>query len=898
MKKFLLILGIVLMGFVGNVTAQLSAGDIAIVEFNCDGTKNFAFVALTDISSTESINFTDNGWKADNTWRTGEGIITWTSPTGGISCGTVVHINDVTGTLNTTIGTISESGSVDFSASGDQIIAYQGTSTMIAAINFDGSAIWQSDATSSTTSALPQGLTNGTNCIALTEKDNGKYNSTLLSGTRLVIRTAINTNANWTLDDTNNQTFSGTFTVTDCGVTPTLTVNPTSLSSFTYVAGSGPSINQSYNLSGTNLTGYPGNITVTAPTDYEVCLTSGGTYTSSVNVAYSSATLSATTIYVRLKTGLTAGSYPSHNITNTGGGASTVNVVCSGTVSASGSGCATDLFISEYVEGSSSNKYIEIYNGTGSSIDLSDYGIRLYANGASTPTNDNVLSGTLATESVVVYKNLAATIYGGTATAISSMNFNGDDAIALYKISTGSNVDIFGRIGEDPGTAWTSASNSTVDKTLIRKSSVTGGIATNPSSGFPTLESEWTQQNQDYITNLGSHTGCGGGSGSCVEPYPYMTGALINSCNGTCLEGNNEILFLNTGDYSISVTNSATAAANIKVYYDVFTPPTTNYTESFVSNLSYISTINTATIDCPTIFKDALTEGTIPANSIFFITRQDPCYPYDFSAFCGAGTIYVLFTSDANWIDGGNFANSASGMRYFRTNITTTSTATSDHLYSFNSDILTEHDDGDQVSWSSSCGAAYLYSNNGCTPSTAILPIELINFTATCEDDLIKLNWITTSEINNDYFTIECSDDGVIYNEIVKVKGAGNSNSPLTYQFTHYTSSNGYYRLSQTDFDGKSETFNPIFANCNDKEQLVNIYPNPTESILNIETKNIDCKIAEVNIYDAMGQSVIVKKIYDLSEKNVLDISILSRGTYYITFKCDDYFITKKILIN
>ena len=84
-------------------------------------------------------------------------------------------------------------------------------------------------------------------------------------------------------------------------------------------------------MSGTNLTG-TGNILVTAPTNYEVSL-NNSTFSASVNVAYSSATLSSTPIYVRLKSGLNIGTYNSSNISHTGGGATSINVTCSGTVS-------------------------------------------------------------------------------------------------------------------------------------------------------------------------------------------------------------------------------------------------------------------------------------------------------------------------------------------------------------------------------------------------------------------------------------------------------------------------------------------------------------------------------------------------------------------------------------
>lgn len=171
-----------------------------------------------------------------------------------------------------------------------------------------------------------------------------------------------------------------------------------------------------------------------------------------------------------------------------------------------GSSCATDLIISEYVEGNSNNKYIEIYNNTGAAVNLSDYKLRLFANGATTATSDVALSGTLNNLSSIVYKNGSALPYTGTATTNAAVNFNGDDAVALYKISTASYVDIFGRIGEDPGTNWADGSTVTVDKTLVRNSNVYSGVSVNPTSGFPTLASEWTQFNIDDVSNLGTHT--------------------------------------------------------------------------------------------------------------------------------------------------------------------------------------------------------------------------------------------------------------------------------------------------------------------------------------------------------------------------------------------------------
>jgi hypothetical protein len=202
--------------FAGTSMAQsLSAGDIAIVQMNADGTDDLAFVALTDIPGDEVIKFTDNGWKADNTIRTGEGTITWTAPVEGVSCGTVVTI---TTAPSTSLGSVTEFGSLDFSVSGDQVLAYQGeeaTPSFLAALNNEG-GIWQADATSSNTSALPAGLVDGLSAVAISEVDNAKYQIASISDTKANVLASINNAANWAGDDVANQLYTGSISVTEC----------------------------------------------------------------------------------------------------------------------------------------------------------------------------------------------------------------------------------------------------------------------------------------------------------------------------------------------------------------------------------------------------------------------------------------------------------------------------------------------------------------------------------------------------------------------------------------------------------------------------------------------------------------------------------------------------------
>lgn len=167
-----------------------------------------------------------------------------------------------------------------------------------------------------------------------------------------------------------------------------------------------------------------------------------------------------------------------------------------------------DLFFSEYVDGADNNKYLEIYNSTGADVDLSNYTVELYKDGASSNPIIHQLTGSLANKGVLVLKKAGAD-YSIAATATESVacEFDGNDAIVLRKKSA--NVDIIGVIGKNPGSGgWTATGGiSTSGKALVRRTSIFKGITTNPTVGFTTLGSEWISSDPDpKNNNLGSHT--------------------------------------------------------------------------------------------------------------------------------------------------------------------------------------------------------------------------------------------------------------------------------------------------------------------------------------------------------------------------------------------------------
>ncbi len=167
---------------------------------------------------------------------------------------------------------------------------------------------------------------------------------------------------------------------------------------------------------------------------------------------------------------------------------------------------ATELFISEYVEGSSFNKYLEIYNGTGGAIDLAagNYDVQFYFNGSIFAGATIPLTGVVADGDVHVLGDDGGTIF--VADQVSTANFyNGDDGVVLRK--NGVIVDSFGQSGVDPGSEWAGGGQN---DTLRRKASVCAGD-TNFSDAFD-ASVEWDIFAQDATDGLGSHTAtCDGG---------------------------------------------------------------------------------------------------------------------------------------------------------------------------------------------------------------------------------------------------------------------------------------------------------------------------------------------------------------------------------------------------
>ena len=259
-------------------------------------------------------------------------------------------------------------------------------------------------------------------------------------------------------------------------------------------------------------------------------------------------------------------------------------------------GQAADLFFSEYVEGSSNNKAIEIFNGTGAAVDLSQYSVKLGSNGGAwSATNSVTLSGTLANNDVFVIANSAAnaTILGIADLTHTVTYFNGDDALGLFHGET--QIDAIGVYMTDPGTAWDVAGTvgATLNHTLIRKPNVTSGNLDWVVSAGTTIDnSEWLVNAQDFIDNLGQHTFNPNTAQQAATPTMNPPAGVYNSPINVTLSST-------TPGATIYYTTNGTTPTNQSTVYSTPIPLSadttikaiayaTGFDPSYVASASYI----------------------------------------------------------------------------------------------------------------------------------------------------------------------------------------------------------------------------------------------------------------------------------------------------------------------
>ncbi|MDT8412738.1 MAG: T9SS type A sorting domain-containing protein, partial [Vicingaceae bacterium] len=184
------------------------------------------------------------------------------------------------------------------------------------------------------------------------------------------------------------------------------------------------------------------------------------------------------------------------------------------------------------------------------------------------------------------------------------------------------------------------------------------------------------------------------------------------------------------------------------------------------------------------------------------------------------------------------------------------------------------------------------------------LPIELISFDATCAptNGAVDLKWLSASEINNDFYTLERSYDAISFEIVATIKGAGNSNNINSYFFRDMNALDGvsYYRLKQTDFNGNFEYFNIVAVNCTSSNNGISIYPNPANNEFTIQLEGEKGNEISIEMYNSIGQQVMSRN-FILQQKffsEQIDVNEFDQGIYFVNIKLNDSLSSKKLIIN
>lgn len=658
-------------------------------------------------------------------------------------------------------------------------------------------------------------------------------------------------------------------TVAATGANPTISVTPGALSGFTYVHGSGPSTEKTFTISGSNLTA---NISITAPTNYEISKTSGSGYASPLTLTQSGGSVAITTIYVRLKAGLGVGNYNNETITASSSGADSKTVTCSGSVttpdppsapvaseasdieatkftanwnSASGasgykldvytktsSGNASDLFISEYIEGSTgNNKAIEIYNGTGVSVDLSNYTLQKQTNGAGAFGGNFALSGTLASGSVHIVahsgadaaiKDLADQITGG-----SPLDFNGNDCVALYK--NGVMIDLVGvldQISPDWG----------ANMTLVRKEN-----ATVPNTTYSV--SDWDSHTPETTDYLGSHTFAGG------VTKDYVTGY-------------NNLDVSNNLSKQVTGLNPDTTYYYVVRAYDSYSQTSGNSNEIEVSTTQAYDYPDGEEIDAGDVLIEIVGgNGNIVDRPLTNV--PNPTFVATFEQ-----AIELFDVDDDNYWLISIFAPYDQWGACLVDNAWISETVDEDGYLLFEIDL------------SEAKGTIIeIKTGNGGNPT---LPVELSSFTATMHaQNYVQLTWITQTETGVLGYYIYRSSENVLSSalKISDMIAATNTSQTQCYVYVDKElNENGthYYWLENVDFDGSHQYHGPVFIEYYATDinpspvplitRINSVYPNPFNPSTRIPFELAKAADVKIEIYNTRGQLV---KSYPVQSKDM-----------------------------
>jgi len=350
------------------------------------------------------------------------------------------------------------------------------------------------------------------------------------------------------------------------------------------------------------------------------------------------------------------------------------------------------------------------------------------------------------------------------------------------------------------------------------------------------------------------------------------TGTVINSgtFNTSVLTLNNSVSFINTTSGSVNATTSFT----------------TNTSSAFVNSGSFST--GSLTLDDATLFTStgSVTASSLTTNSTSSFTDKGTMTVSTSITINASSTISVAKSITLN--DKGSFDDYSSAELTDNGAILVTGTASfyggtsiSGSGYLTGGEIASPHN---IAIWGV---PKTFFPCHSCTIPNIALPIELISFTAEYTNDAVEVLWSSATEVDNNYYILSRSTDGVNYDVIATIKGAGQSSTRRDYTYADQTASSGvnYYRLQQTDFDGTTAFLGTTAATITLPAKEVKVFPNPAKSNCVVSFSDEVQENFQVTVYDCTGRQVQSMDIQTTKGENNIELntSALSAGMYFVT---------------
>jgi hypothetical protein len=554
-----------------------------------------------------------------------------------------------------------------------------------------------------------------------------------------------------------------------------------------------------------------------------------------------------------------------------------------------------ELFISEYIEGSSNNKGMEIYNPKSTPVNLDNYVIKMATNGLGWSMLHTFPAGAVLNSHevwVIITNQVDPLLFAAAdadevlayAGAPSVVHFNGNDARALCKI-VGSDtiiIDAFGNPDVDPGTAWPVAgvSNATKDYTLLRKTTtISGNTDWQASFGTDATNSEWIVMAQNDFADLGYFL-AGGNVPPSISNIT-LTPALVTpadtvmiSASVTDADGTVSLVSLTWGTDGINFPNNLPLASLFSIYssFPNSIPAQTLTTVVYYKFMAIDDDNDT------TILIQSYTVVNAPTNiPIYDIQGQTAVSPYDGQSVTTSGIVTAIPTSAGFFIQDGDGVWNG--------------------LYVYNTQAVSL---GDEVTVSGEIDEYYeltelknvtslvINSSGNALPNPALLTTGAVNDEA-YEGVFVRVENAACTDEDAGYGMwklFDGSDTTLVHN-----------NSSYTYTPVlgeHYNVQGVVnYTFEEWKIELRMAEDVTIY---NDIPELSNsqfdIYPNPVTSILNVRSNQ---NITSIRIYNILGEEL--SQVVPKGNTTQMDVHQLVPGIYFVNIlNSDGRTSTKKFI--